>query len=82
VINQGKEQYYWITAGRESKMLVLIRRSGESFTIQPSKYLPADMTVDELFAKGKIEVTVLEGTVRLGVKVPWALEVSRAELQG
>jgi len=64
-------------------MLVLSRRENESIVIYP-KDLPENMTVAELFARGKIEIEVLGiqgGQVRLGFGAPKELAIFRTELE-
>lgn len=66
-------------------MLILTRRPGEWVHIQPFDDLPAHMTVRELFARGPIRVfvgPVVGDGVRIGIAVPAALRVTRAELGG
>ena len=56
-----------ILACGDERMLVLSRREGESIVIKPSIDVPSYTTIEELFADGGIELTVLEtnsGSIR------------------
>lgn len=64
-------------------MLVLERRNGESLKIFPSENLPHDMTVEELFSQGPLEIMLsrgYKGKARIGVKAPAELIIRREEL--
>ena len=58
-------------------MLSLSRLTDESILIFPVEDLPDDMTVAELFTEGGIEVTILKGTIKLGIDTPKVLDVDR-----
>ena len=63
-------------------MLVLARKEGESFLIQPADDINPDMTVQELFSQ-PVEFLITQikgGQVRVGIKAPRVLVVIRKEL--
>ena len=63
-------------------MLVLARKEGESLIIQPADDINPDMTVQELFSQPiEVLITQIKGCqVRVGIKAPRALVVTREEL--
>lgn len=66
-------------------MLILTRRIGETFIIEPAPGIDPDMTVRQLFEAGPLVVALL-GTKgnqsRIGIDAPDALKVLRSELVG
>lgn len=64
-------------------MLTLERRNGESLKIFPAGDLPSDMTVEELFSEGPLEITLTnakKGKAKVSVRAPLKLIVRRDEL--
>ena len=65
-------------------MLILSRKEDESIFIELSDKVDPNMTVNELFANGSIEIMVVEnngkGQVRIGINAPKALNIARSEL--
>jgi len=63
-------------------MLVVSRRSTESILIRPAEDIDPTMTLEDLFANGPIEITVLGGNgrrVKMGVEAPAELCIWRKE---
>jgi sRNA-binding carbon storage regulator CsrA len=63
-------------------MLVLSRRADESIVIQPAEDADTSMTLEELFAKGPIKVTLLGGTgrrIKMGIEAPEQLSIRRKD---
>ena len=64
-------------------MLILTRNENQSLYIFPSDNLNPDMTVQELFQNGAIEIKVtqiLDTQVKLGINASKFLDVLREEL--
>lgn len=65
-------------------MLILTRQASQSVFIDPRPALDPSALVEELFAKGPIQIKVLEvrgKQVRLGVAAPTELNILREELR-
>ncbi len=63
-------------------MLVLSRRADQSIVIQPAEGADKTMTVEELFANGPIQITLLGGTgrrVKMGIEAPVELAIRRKD---
>ncbi len=63
-------------------MLVLSRRADESIVIQPAEGADIRMTLEELFANGPIQITLLGGTgkrVKMGINAPTQLAIRRKD---
>ena len=63
-------------------MLVLSRRADESIVIQPAEGTDVTMTLQELFANGPIQITLLGGTgrrVKVGIDAPEQLAIRRKD---
>ncbi len=61
-------------------MLVVSRRFRESISISPAADIDPQMTLQDLFANGPIEIMVLAGgqnRVKVGVKAPVELSIWR-----
>ena len=61
-------------------MLVLSRRADESIVIQPAEGVDVNMTMQQLFANGPIQITLLGGTgrrVKMGIEAPEQLSIRR-----
>lgn len=64
-------------------MLVLSRRADESILIQPAEGTDGKMTLQELFANGPIQITLLGGTgrrVKVGIDAPEQLAIRRKDV--
>jgi len=64
-------------------MLVLSRRADESILIQPAEGTDVKMTLQELFANGPIQITLLGGTgrrVKVGIDAPEQLAIRRKDV--
>jgi sRNA-binding carbon storage regulator CsrA len=64
-------------------MLVLSRRADESILIQPAEGTDVSMTLEQLFAKGPILITLLGGTgrrVKVGIEAPAQLSIRRKDI--
>jgi sRNA-binding carbon storage regulator CsrA len=64
-------------------MLVLSRRADESILIQPAEGTDVTMTLQELFANGPIQITLLGGTgrrVKVGIDAPEQLAIRRKDV--
>lgn len=64
-------------------MLVLSRRADESITIQPADGVDGNMTMQQLFANGPIQITLLGGNgkrVKMGIEAPEQLSIRRKDL--
>jgi len=64
-------------------MLVLSRRADESILIQPAEGTDVSMTLEQLFAKGPILITLLGGTgrrVKVGIEAPAQLSIRRKDV--
>jgi sRNA-binding carbon storage regulator CsrA len=64
-------------------MLVLSRRADESILIQPAEGTDVSMTLEQLFAKGPILITLLGGTgrrVKVGIEAPEQLSIRRKDV--
>ncbi|MGA2778640.1 MAG: carbon storage regulator [Steroidobacteraceae bacterium] len=64
-------------------MLVLSRRADESILIQPAEGTDVSMTLEQLFAKGPILITLLGGTgrrVKVGIEAPVQLSIRRKDI--
>jgi len=64
-------------------MLVLSRRADESIVIQPAEGLDKNMTVEQLFADGPIQITLLGGSgrrVKMGIEAPEHLAIRRKDV--
>ena len=64
-------------------MLVLSRRADESIVIQPAEGTDVTMTLQELFANGPIQITLLGGTgrrVKVGIDAPEQLAIRRKDV--
>lgn len=63
-------------------MLVLTRRADESILIQPADGTDTRMTLEELFAHGPIQITLLGGSgrrVKMGIEAPAQLAIRRKD---
>ena len=63
-------------------MLVLTRRTDESFVIELAEGVHGSMTVAELFADGPILITLLGGSgrrVKVGIEAPDQLSIRRKD---
>jgi sRNA-binding carbon storage regulator CsrA len=63
-------------------MLVLSRRPDESILIQPADGADVSMTLEQLFAKGPILITLLGGTgrrMKVGIEAPEHLSIRRKD---
>lgn len=63
-------------------MLVLSRRADESIVIAPAEDIDLSITLEQLFAKGPIEITLLGGTgnrVKVGIQAPAELAIRRKD---
>ena len=63
-------------------MLVLSRRADESIVIQPAEGTDVTMTLQELFANGPIQITLLGGSgkrVKVGIDAPVHLAIRRKD---
>lgn len=63
-------------------MLVLTRRADESIVIQPADGTDTRMTLEELFAQGPIQITLLGGSgrrVKMGIEAPAQLAIRRKD---
>ena len=63
-------------------MLVLSRRADESIMIQPAEGTDVSMTLEQLFAKGPILITLLGGSgrwVKVGIEAPEELSIRRKD---
>jgi sRNA-binding carbon storage regulator CsrA len=63
-------------------VLVLSRRADESIVIQPAEGADTKMTLEELFANGPIQITLLGGTgkrVKMGINAPVHLAIRRKD---
>jgi sRNA-binding carbon storage regulator CsrA len=63
-------------------MLVLSRRADESIVIQPAEGADGHMTLEQLFSKGPIKVTLLGGTgrrIKMGIEAPEQLSIRRKD---
>jgi sRNA-binding carbon storage regulator CsrA len=63
-------------------MLVVSRRSDESIQIKLADGVDGTLTLNDLFAKGPIEITLLGGNgrrVKMGIAVPPELSIRRKE---
>lgn len=61
-------------------MLVVSRRNAESISISPADGTDLRMTLQDLFAQGPIEITVLgsgQNRVKMGITAPGALNIWR-----
>jgi sRNA-binding carbon storage regulator CsrA len=61
-------------------MLVLSRRADESIVILPAEGTDTRMTLEQLFANGPIQITLLGGTgkrVKMGIEAPAELAIRR-----
>ena len=64
-------------------MLVLSRRADESIVIQPADGVDVNMTMQQLFANGPIQITLLGGTGRritMGIDAPDQLAIRRKDV--
>jgi sRNA-binding carbon storage regulator CsrA len=64
-------------------MLVLSRRADESIMIQPAEGTDGSMTLEQLFAKGPILITLLGGSgrrVKVGIEAPEQLSIRRKDI--
>jgi sRNA-binding carbon storage regulator CsrA len=64
-------------------MLVLSRRADESIVIQPAEGTDTRMTLEQLFSKGPIKVTLLGGTgrrIKMGIEAPEQLSIRRKDI--
>jgi sRNA-binding carbon storage regulator CsrA len=63
-------------------MLVVSRRSDESIQIKLADGVDGTLTLNDLFAKGPIEITLLGGNgrrVKMGIAAPPELSIRRKE---
>ncbi|MDE1923855.1 MAG: carbon storage regulator [Gammaproteobacteria bacterium] len=64
-------------------MLVLSRRADESILIQPAEGADVTMTLQQLFANGPIQITLLGSTgrrVKVGIEAPQQLSIRRKDI--
>ncbi len=64
-------------------MLVLSRRADESILIQPAEGADVSMTLQQLFANGPIQITLLGSTgrrVKVGIEAPEQLAIRRKDI--
>ena len=64
-------------------MLVLSRRADESIVIQPADGVDVNMTMEQLFANGPIQITLLGGTgrrIKMGIEAPEQLAIRRKDV--
>lgn len=64
-------------------MLIITRRDGEAFYIEPADDLNPNTTVSELFASGPLFVMIMGhrgNQIRIGIDAPESLNVARSEL--
>ena len=64
-------------------MLVLSRRADESILIQPAEGTDVSMTLQQLFANGPIQITLLGSTgrrVKVGIEAPQQLSIRRKDV--
>jgi sRNA-binding carbon storage regulator CsrA len=64
-------------------MLVLSRRADESIVILPADGVDVSMTMEQLFANGPIQITLLGGTgrrVKMGIEAPEQLAIRRKDI--
>jgi sRNA-binding carbon storage regulator CsrA len=64
-------------------MLVLSRRADESIVIQPAEGADGTMTVQQLFANGPIQITLLSSSgrrVKVGIEAPEQLAIRRKDV--
>ncbi len=64
-------------------MLVLSRRADESILIQPAEGADVSMTLEQLFANGPIQITLLGSTgrrVKVGIEAPQQLSIRRKDV--
>ena len=64
-------------------MLVLSRRADESILIQPAEGADGSMTLQQLFANGPIQITLLASTgrrVKVGIEAPEQLAIRRKDV--
>ncbi len=64
-------------------MLVLSRRADESILIQPAEGADVSMTLQQLFANGPIQITLLGSTgrrVKVGIEAPEQLAIRRKDV--
>ncbi len=64
-------------------MLVLSRRADESILIQPAEGADVTMTLQQLFANGPIQITLLGSTgrrVKVGIEAPQQLSIRRKDV--
>ena len=64
-------------------MLVLSRRADESILIQPAEGADVSMTLQQLFANGPIQITLLGSTgrrVKVGIDAPEQLAIRRKDI--
>lgn len=64
-------------------MLVLSRRADQSIVIQPADGVDVSMTMEQLFANGPIQITLLGGTgrrIKMGIEAPEQLAIRRKDV--
>ncbi|MDE2304312.1 MAG: carbon storage regulator [Gammaproteobacteria bacterium] len=64
-------------------MLVLSRRADEAIVIQPAEGIDGSMTLQQLFANGPIQITLLASTgrrVKVGIEAPQQLAIRRKDI--
>jgi sRNA-binding carbon storage regulator CsrA len=64
-------------------MLVLSRRADESIVILPADGVDGSMTLEQLFANGPIQITLLGGTgrrIKMGIDAPEQLAIRRKDI--
>ena len=61
-------------------MLIVSRRDAESIEIKPGDDIDMDMTLNDLFSNGPIEITIFSSNsnrVKMGVQAPAQLSIWR-----
>ncbi len=61
-------------------MLIVSRKDAESIEIKPGEGIDLDMTLNDLFSQGPIEITIFSSNsnrVKMGVQAPAQLSIWR-----